>query len=114
MSEEKTAAPAAAPKVADKKKAAPAAKKAEKVKTPKEPKPAGGRRENATFPKTATIHLLGGDNPFRAGSSRAERFNLLKEGMTVGKWLEVIAAKGLPVNFMVLETATANKLIKVS
>ncbi len=110
----KKAAPAKADPTADKKKAkATAPAKAAKKKT--DEKNAGaGKRRNAAFPDTGVIHLLGGDNPFRAGSSRAQRFDLLKEGMTVGKWLEVIASKDLPVNLMVLEVAVENKLAKVS
>lgn len=60
-------------------------KAAKKAKTTKEKKVGGGRTPK--FTSDMKITKIVSENPFRAGA--AKRFDLIKDGMTVGKYLEL-------------------------
>ena len=81
---EKAAPPAenkAAPKSADKG-AKPAGKKA----APKPAEEKGGRGRKAKY-ADHTIHILKDGKPMREGSKGAERFKIIKDGMTYEKFV---------------------------
>lgn len=74
----------------------------------------GAARANAKFADDATIHMKAdAENPFRADSSRAQRFALLKDGMTVADFKKKVEAKNLQSPFTILSIASDLKLITI-